>query len=109
MAPFVSYFVNSHGLFIFIFFLLFRIQQQLETEKFPGKFPGEPHRPFHKLNKEEQADMEKKRLAEYCRYMLQGMVLKMIGGILGPSLLTQLVFGNHGSQCHAFAINFAHS
>ena len=30
-----------------------RIQQQLETEKFPGKFPGEPQRPFHQLSKEE--------------------------------------------------------
>jgi len=44
-----------------------RIQQQLETEKFPGRFPGEPNRPFHKLNKEDQAMYEKKRLAEYCR------------------------------------------
>ena len=44
-----------------------RIQQQLETEKFPPKFPGEPNRAFHQLNKEEQATFEKKRLAEYCR------------------------------------------
>jgi len=44
-----------------------RIQQQLETEKFPPKFPGGDHRAFHQLNKEEQATAEKKRLAEYCR------------------------------------------
>ena len=44
-----------------------RIQQQLETEKFPGKFPGEPQRPFHQLSKEERANAEKKRLSEYCR------------------------------------------
>merc|ERR1719187_401010 len=44
-----------------------RIQQQLETEKFPPKFPGGDHRAFHQLTKEEQATAEKKRLAEYCR------------------------------------------
>jgi hypothetical protein len=47
---------------------VFRIQQQLETEKFPGKLPGEPARAFYQLTKEEQATYEKKRLAEYCRY-----------------------------------------
>ena len=44
-----------------------RIQQQLETEKFPPKFPGGEHRAFHELNKEEQAKFEKTRLVEYCR------------------------------------------
>jgi len=44
-----------------------RIQQQLETEKFPPKFPGGDHRAFHQLSKEDQAEAEKKRLAEYCR------------------------------------------
>ncbi|XP_026280416.1 DNA polymerase epsilon catalytic subunit 1 [Frankliniella occidentalis] len=44
-----------------------RIQQQLETEKFPSQFPGGPNRAFHQLNKEEQATYEKKRLSEYCR------------------------------------------
>ena len=44
-----------------------RIQQQLETEKFPPKFPGGDARAFHQLSKEEQAASEKKRLAEYCR------------------------------------------
>ena len=47
--------------------LSYRIQQQLETEKFPGKLPGEPSRAFYQLTKEEQATYEKKRLAEYCR------------------------------------------
>jgi hypothetical protein len=49
-------------------YFLRRIQQQLETEKFPGKLPGEPARAFYQLTKEEQANYEKKRLAEYCRY-----------------------------------------
>merc|ERR1719414_115525 len=44
-----------------------RIQQQLETEKFPPFFPDGPHRAFHQLTKEERATAEKKRLAEYCR------------------------------------------
>ena len=44
-----------------------RIQQQLETEKFPPMFPGGPHRAFHQLTKDERAAAEKKRLAEYCR------------------------------------------
>ncbi|BFZ25729.1 hypothetical protein BsWGS_28768 [Bradybaena similaris] len=45
----------------------FRIQQQLENEKFPPLFPDGPPRAFHQLSKEEQATMEKKRLADYCR------------------------------------------
>lgn len=40
-----------------------RIQQQLESEKFPPLFPGKPPRAFHELNREEQAKYEKKRLA----------------------------------------------
>ncbi|XP_062555151.1 DNA polymerase epsilon catalytic subunit 1 [Armigeres subalbatus] len=44
-----------------------RIQQQLETEKFPPLFPGGPVRAFHELSKEDQANYEKKRLADYCR------------------------------------------
>lgn len=44
-----------------------RIQQQLETEKFPPLFPGGPHRAFHQLSREDQATFEKKRLSEYCR------------------------------------------
>ncbi|XP_041470272.1 DNA polymerase epsilon catalytic subunit A-like isoform X2 [Lytechinus variegatus] len=44
-----------------------RIQQQLEIEKIPPANPGEPHRVFHELGKEEQAMLEKKRLQEYCR------------------------------------------
>jgi len=46
----------------------YRIQQQLETEKFPPSIwaPNEP-RAFHQLKKDEQAAFEKKRLQEYCR------------------------------------------
>lgn len=44
-----------------------RIQQQLEIEKFPPKFPDGPPRAFHQLGKEERAAVEKKRLSEYCR------------------------------------------
>ncbi|KAI5747107.1 hypothetical protein M8J77_011093 [Diaphorina citri] len=44
-----------------------RITQQLETEKFPPRFPGGAPRPFHALSREEQAAAEKKRLTEYCR------------------------------------------
>jgi len=39
-----------------------RIQQQLESEKFPPLFPNGPPRAFHVLNREEQARHEKKRL-----------------------------------------------
>lgn len=44
-----------------------RIQQQLETEKFPSATPAGEPRAFHSLTKEEQAELEKKRLTEYCR------------------------------------------
>ncbi|KAK9501199.1 hypothetical protein O3M35_002270 [Rhynocoris fuscipes] len=44
-----------------------RIQQQLETEKFPPAAFGEPPRAFHQLSKQEQALAEKKRLTDYCR------------------------------------------
>ncbi|XP_018571015.1 DNA polymerase epsilon catalytic subunit A [Anoplophora glabripennis] len=44
-----------------------RIQQQLETEKFPPLYPGGPPRAFHQLSRQEQADLEKKRLSIYCR------------------------------------------
>lgn len=44
-----------------------RIQQQLETEKFPPLFPGGPNRAFHEISREDQATYEKKRLSEYCR------------------------------------------
>ncbi|XP_059166217.1 DNA polymerase epsilon catalytic subunit A-like [Physella acuta] len=44
-----------------------RIQQQLENEKFPPLYPDGPQRAFHQLPKEEQAAIEKKRLADYCR------------------------------------------
>ena len=39
-----------------------RIQQQLESEKFPPFFPNGRPRAFHQLNREEQARHEKKRL-----------------------------------------------
>ncbi|KAJ8415285.1 hypothetical protein AAFF_G00422650 [Aldrovandia affinis] len=44
-----------------------RIQQQLESEKFPPFFPNGRPRAFHELNREEQAKHEKKRLGDYCR------------------------------------------
>uniref|UniRef100_A0A4W5MAK6 DNA polymerase epsilon catalytic subunit n=1 Tax=Hucho hucho TaxID=62062 RepID=A0A4W5MAK6_9TELE len=44
-----------------------RIQQQLESEKFPPLFPNGRPRAFHELNLEEQARHEKKRLGDYCR------------------------------------------
>lgn len=45
----------------------YRIQQQLETEKFPPQFPGGPHRAFHQLSRPDRAELEKKRLSIYCR------------------------------------------
>ncbi|XP_063171878.1 DNA polymerase epsilon catalytic subunit A [Candoia aspera] len=44
-----------------------RIQQQLESEKFPALSPDGPPRAFHELSREDQAKYEKKRLADYCR------------------------------------------
>ncbi|XP_008934990.1 PREDICTED: DNA polymerase epsilon catalytic subunit A-like, partial [Merops nubicus] len=44
-----------------------RIQQQLESEKFPPLAPEGAPRAFHELSREEQAKYEKKRLADYCR------------------------------------------
>lgn len=44
-----------------------RIQQQLDTEKFPSQFPGGARRAFHELSKQDQAAYEKKRLTEYCK------------------------------------------
>ncbi|XP_048412228.2 DNA polymerase epsilon catalytic subunit A isoform X2 [Stegostoma tigrinum] len=44
-----------------------RIQQQLESEKFPPTFPNGQPQAFHELSREEQAKYEKKRLADYCR------------------------------------------
>ncbi|KAF2353054.1 DNA-directed DNA polymerase family B multifunctional domain [Trinorchestia longiramus] len=44
-----------------------RAQHQLHTERFPPLTPGQPHRAFHQLSKEEQAVVTKKRLQEYCR------------------------------------------
>jgi hypothetical protein len=40
-----------------------RMQQQLENEKFPPEYPGGNPRAFHQLPREEQASIEKKRLA----------------------------------------------
>jgi DNA polymerase epsilon subunit 1 len=44
-----------------------RIQQQLEMERFPPEVPGGPPRAFHQLPKTERAELERKRLSEYCR------------------------------------------
>lgn len=43
------------------------IKHQLEAENIPGESPGDPPRSFHSLPPVEQARLEKKRLAEYCR------------------------------------------
>ena len=43
------------------------IKQQLESEKIPSKVPGEPARSFHELTPQERAEVEKKRLSEYCK------------------------------------------
>lgn len=45
------------------------IRLQLESETFPGNFPGEPTRSFHQLPIFEQASLEKKRLAGQYIYM----------------------------------------
>ena len=44
-----------------------RIQQQLENERFASAAAGGGVKPFHELGREEQAEIEKKRLQEYCR------------------------------------------
>jgi DNA polymerase epsilon subunit 1 len=63
--------LTAHSIIIISFLIIFsefqRIQQQLETEKFPSIIPGGPSRAFHELSKEDQAAYEKKRLADYCR------------------------------------------
>jgi hypothetical protein len=45
----------------------YRIQRQLEGERFPPAEPGGPMRAFHQLTREERAEAEKRRLADYCR------------------------------------------
>ena len=45
----------------------YKVQYQLETEKFPPLFPGGAPRAYHELTREERAAAEKKRLGEYCR------------------------------------------
>ncbi len=56
----------------------YRIKQQLETERIPPEFPGGPPRVFHHLRKEEQALLEKKRLAGmYSRLKVQGIQATM--------------------------------
>ena len=47
---------------------------QLESETFPSERPGEPPRSFHSLSATDQAALEKKRLAEYCRKVRGGGV-----------------------------------
>ncbi|XP_070548417.1 DNA polymerase epsilon catalytic subunit A-like isoform X2 [Ptychodera flava] len=55
-----------------------RIQQQLETERIPPLNPGDPPRIFHELPKEEQAAIEKKRLADYCRRAYKKVHIKRL-------------------------------
>ncbi|CAG0912824.1 unnamed protein product [Notodromas monacha] len=45
----------------------YRIQRQLEGERFPPFEPGGPMRAFHQLSREERAEAEKRRLGDYCR------------------------------------------
>lgn len=52
-----------------------RIQQQLETEKFPPHFPGGPMRAFHQLSRLDQSEFEKKRLSTYCRKVYKKLKL----------------------------------
>lgn len=55
-----------------------RIQQQLETEKFPPRFPGGKPRAFHELTRNEQADYEIKRLQVYCRRVYKKVKLTRV-------------------------------
>ncbi|KAF2878625.1 hypothetical protein ILUMI_27547, partial [Ignelater luminosus] len=55
-----------------------RIQQQLETERFPPRNPNGPPRAFHELSREEQADLEKKRLSVYCRKVYKKLKLTKV-------------------------------
>lgn len=45
------------------------IKQQLEVERMPGRFPGDPPRSFHQLSAAEQAQAEKKRLAGFIIFL----------------------------------------
>lgn len=56
-----------------------RIQQQLETEKFPSAFPGGQGRAFHQLSRQEQAELEKKRLSIYCRKVYKKVKCTRVG------------------------------
>ena len=67
-----------------------RIQQQLENEKFPPMFPGGDPRPFHKLTKEEQATIEKKRLAG--NYINQSLIENYI--------CLQILSPKKNPECH---------
>lgn len=55
-----------------------RIQQQLETEKFPPIVPNGPTRAFHELSKIDQAAYEKQRLNNYCRYVMYNICFKYL-------------------------------
>ncbi|XP_060536886.1 DNA polymerase epsilon catalytic subunit 1 [Cylas formicarius] len=55
-----------------------RIQQQLELEKFPSVLPGGPPRSYHQLSRQEQADLEKKRLQIYCRKVYKKMKITRV-------------------------------
>ncbi|KAI9141033.1 DNA polymerase-like protein epsilon [Paraphysoderma sedebokerense] len=43
------------------------IKNQLESERFPGRFETDAPRAFHELSASEQAGLIQKRLADYCR------------------------------------------
>lgn len=67
-----------------------RIQQQLESEKFPPFFPNGPPRAFHTLNREEQAKHEKKRLAGPPSSPYVHKHPDVPGGMLTPVILCQI-------------------
>lgn len=43
------------------------IRHALENERFPGKYPNSPTRPFQELSTDEQANLVKKRLQDYSK------------------------------------------
>lgn len=69
-----------------------RIQQQLESEKFPPFFPNGPPRAFHSLNREEQAKHEKKRLAGAFSFFFWLLRFSFLNDWLSKRSFTCLVF-----------------
>ncbi|EDV21734.1 uncharacterized protein TRIADDRAFT_30078 [Trichoplax adhaerens] len=55
------------------------IRQQLESEMIPGKSSNEENKAFYQLSRVEQASIEKKRLADYCRRVYRKVHLTNTG------------------------------